>query len=433
MNVAPSPLDPDWLDQIRPSMRGVATSGILEVFNYGRGRQGLIPLWVGEGDLPTPPFICEAAKASLDRGETFYTYQRGVPELRAAIAAYMTRVYGAAPGGGAFSPENFFVTIGGMHAIEIATRLIVGPGDEALIPSPAWPNFVGALEISGARAVPVRLDRTSRWSLDPDKLASAVTPATRLIFFNTPANPTGFVATREEIAATLAIARRHGLWIIADEIYGRLTYDGARAPSFHDVMAPDDKILFVQTLSKNWAMTGFRVGWLEAPPALGEVIENLDPVHDLGRPRLHPARRDRRARPGRSVSRLADRPLPPLARYPMRGAQGDGTGALLRARGGVLSLLFGRRLRRLARAGAEPHRRSGRRRGARRRLRPRRRGPPAPVLRPRSRSDRRRDPSDGALAEALTGQRFRAAAPACRLNYNAALANIPLAPQQACL
>ena len=151
-------------------MRDVATSGIVEVFNYGRGRQGLIPLWVGEGDLPTPSFISEAAKASLDRGETFYTCQRGVPELRAAIAAYMTRVYGAAPGGGAFSPENFFVTIGGMHAIEIATRLIVGPGDEALIPTPAWPNFVGALEISGARAVPVRLDQESRWSLDPAKL-----------------------------------------------------------------------------------------------------------------------------------------------------------------------------------------------------------------------------------------------------------------------
>ena len=102
-----------------------------------------------------------------------------------------------------------------------------------------------------------------------------MTPATRLIFLNSPANPTGFVATREEIAETLAIARRHGLWIIADEIYGRITYDGARAPSFHDVMAPDDKIMFVQTLSKNWAMTGFRVGWLEAPAALGEVIENL--------------------------------------------------------------------------------------------------------------------------------------------------------------
>jgi aspartate/methionine/tyrosine aminotransferase len=275
MNLAAPPPVNNWPDLIRPAMRDVATSGIVEVFNYGRGRQGLIPLWVGEGDLPTPPFICEAAKTSLDRGETFYTAQRGVPELRSAIAAYMTQVYGAAPGGGAFSPENFFVTIGGMHAIEIATRLIVGPGDEALIPTPAWPNFVGALEISGARAVAVRLDKRSRWSLDPDKLEKAVTPATRLIFLNTPANPTGFIATREEIAETLAIARRHGLWIIADEIYGRITYDGVRAPSFHDVVAPDDKILFVQTLSKNWAMTGFRVGWLEAPAALGEVIENL--------------------------------------------------------------------------------------------------------------------------------------------------------------
>ena len=133
-------------------MRDVAPSGIVEVFDYGRGRQGLIPLWVGEGDLPTPPFIVEAAKASLDRGETFYTHQRGIPELRAAIARYMTRVYGAAPGGGDFSPERFFVTIGGMHALEIAVRMTVGPGEEALIPSPAWPNFAGALALDGARA-----------------------------------------------------------------------------------------------------------------------------------------------------------------------------------------------------------------------------------------------------------------------------------------
>ncbi len=162
-----------------------------------------------------------------------------------------------------------------MHAIEIATRLIAGPGDETLIPSPAWPNFVGAVETSGARAVAVPLDRKGRWSLGPEKLAVAVNPATRAIFFNSPANPTGFLATREEIAATLELARRNDLWIIADEIYGRVTYDGSRAPSFHDVMAPDDKILFVQTLSKNWAMTGFRVGWLEAPPVLGPAIENL--------------------------------------------------------------------------------------------------------------------------------------------------------------
>ena len=271
----PAPPAPDWLGEIQPTMRAVAQSGIVEVFNYGRGRQGLIPLWVGEGDLATPPFIAEAAKASLDRGETFYTHQRGIPELRDSIARYMTRVYGAAPGGGDFSPERFFVTIGGMHALDIATRLTVGPGEEALIPSPAWPNFAGALALSGARAVFVPLERGERWRLDPERLASAVTPATRAIFVNSPANPTGFVGTHEELEAVLTLARRHGLWIIADEIYGRLTYQGGRTPSFHDVMAPGDKILFVQTLSKNWAMTGWRVGWLEAPPALGPTIENL--------------------------------------------------------------------------------------------------------------------------------------------------------------
>jgi len=140
--------EPDWLGLINPRMRAVEESGIVEVFNYGRDRQGLIPLWVGEGDLVTPDFIAEAAKQSLARGETFYTNQRGVPELRAAIARYMTRVYGAAPGGGAFSPEQFFVTVGGMHALEIATRLAAGPGDEIIVPSPAWPNFQGAMALS---------------------------------------------------------------------------------------------------------------------------------------------------------------------------------------------------------------------------------------------------------------------------------------------
>ena len=265
----------DWLGEIQPTMRAVAQSGIVEVFNYGRGRQGLIPLWVGEGDLPTPPFIAEAAKVSLDRGETFYTHQRGIPELRDSIARYMTRVYGAAPGGGDFSPESFFVTIGGMHALQIAARLTVGPGEEALIPSPAWPNFAGAVALAGARAAFAPLVRGDRWRLDLDRLARAVTPAARAIFVNSPANPTGFVATREELEGVLALARSRDLWIVADEIYGRLTYRGGRAPSFHDVMAPDDKILFVQTLSKNWAMTGWRVGWLEAPQALGATIENL--------------------------------------------------------------------------------------------------------------------------------------------------------------
>jgi aspartate/methionine/tyrosine aminotransferase len=265
----------DWLGALNSQMRAVVESGIVEVFNYGRNRQGLIPLWVGEGDLTTPDFIAAAGKRSLDDGETFYTYQRGIPELRETIARYMTRVYGAAPGGGAFQPEQFFVTVGGMHALQIAMRLIAGPGDEILVPSPAWPNFEGAIALTGARSVNVPMTSGSRWSLDIERLEQAITPATRGIIVNSPGNPTGFTATREELVAILEMSRRRGLWIVADEIYGRLVYQGERAPSFHDIMAPDDRILFLQTLSKNWAMTGWRIGWLEAPQALGPVIENI--------------------------------------------------------------------------------------------------------------------------------------------------------------
>jgi aspartate/methionine/tyrosine aminotransferase len=262
--------EPDWRALIRPEIAAIETSGIVEVFDYGRHKQGLIPLWVGEGDLPTPAFIVEAAKASLDRGETFYTYQAGVPQLREAISVHMSAHYG-----GGLGPERFFVTIGGMHALDIAFKMTVGPGEEALVLSPAWPNFAGALAANGAKAVFVELDARPAWRLDPERLRAAITPKTRAILFNSPANPTGYVASREEIVAVLAIAREHGLWIIADEIYGRIVYSGTRAPSFHDVMQPDDKILFVQSLSKNWAMTGWRIGWLEAPAALAPVIENL--------------------------------------------------------------------------------------------------------------------------------------------------------------
>ena len=269
---------PSLLDAIRREARDARQSGIVELLNYGRGREGLIPLWVGEGDLPTPAFIAQAARRSFEAGETFYTAQRGLPALREAIAAYMTRCYGAP--GRAFTPDQFFVTTGGMHALQIAMRLLAGADDEVVVPTPAWPNFEAALTISGARTVGVPLELSDageglRWRLDAERVARAITPRTRALVVNTPANPTGWTASLGELQALLALARKHGLWIIADEIYGRIFFEGGRAPSFHDIMEPEDRILFVQTLSKNWAMTGWRVGWLEAPQALGPVIENL--------------------------------------------------------------------------------------------------------------------------------------------------------------
>jgi len=273
------------LFNLRPEAEQAPSSGIVDVFNHARGREGVIPLWVGEGDLPTPAFICDAATRSLAAGETFYTYQRGIPDLRQALARYHERVYGQPS-----DPERFFVTTGGMPAMQIAMRMVSGNGDEVLIPTPAWPNFVGAVTVAGARpvAVPMVFGQNG-WNLDFERIESSVTPRTRAILVNSPANPTGWTATMSDLRALLDFARRHGLWIVADEIYGRFVHDPAlaidgRAPSFRDVMSPEDRILFVQTFSKNWAMTGWRLGWLEAPPALGQVIENLIQYQTSGTP-----------------------------------------------------------------------------------------------------------------------------------------------------
>lgn len=255
---------------------GAPASGIVEVFTYGWGRPGLIPLWAGEGDLPTPAFITEATTRSLAAGETFYTPNRGIPDFRTAVANYMTRLYGQT-----FDANRFLCTIGGMHALQIAMRMTLTAGDEFIVPSPAWPNFIGCGTVIGAVPVDVPMGLTAtgangRWYLDIDRVASAITSKTRVIIINSPSNPTGWTATREELESVLALARKHGLWIIADEIYGQFVFDGSpRAPSFHDVMTDDDKILFVQTFSKNWAMTGWRIGWLECHPSLAQTAENL--------------------------------------------------------------------------------------------------------------------------------------------------------------
>ena len=259
------------LNSLSPRALEAPESGIVEVVNYARGRDGLIPLWVGEGDLPTPGFINQAASDAMFAGETFYTWQRGIPELRQALANYYNRHFGTS-----LPMEHFYVTGSGMQAIQLSVQALTSPGDEMIYLSPAWPNIAAALDIAGARSVPVTLDfANGSWSLDLDRLEKAITPKTRAMFINTPSNPTGWTATREDLDAILTLARKHDIWILADEIYARYYYIGTRAPSFLDVMQQGDKILFVNSFSKNWSMTGWRVGWIVAPPAMGQVIENL--------------------------------------------------------------------------------------------------------------------------------------------------------------
>lgn len=265
----------DLVETLRAEARAAPESGIVAVMNHGRGRDGMIPLWAGEGDQPTPGFIADAASRALVGGETFYTWQKGIPEVRQALAGYYQRHFNKS-----FTPEEFILTASGMHAIQLALDAVAGKGDEVIYLSPAWPNFAAAAGISGAVPVPVVLNLTGitgswGWTCDVEKIAASITPRTRAIFVNTPSNPTGWTADRETLQAILELARARGLWIIADEIYALFHYDGGRAPSFVDIMRDDDRILFVNSFSKNWSMTGWRVGWIKTHPSLQQVFENL--------------------------------------------------------------------------------------------------------------------------------------------------------------
>ncbi len=262
------------LAAITPQARNEPDSGIVKAAMYGFLKPGIIPLWSGEGNVPTPAAFSQAAADSLMGGETFYTWQRGIPELRESLARYHTRHFGRD-----FSPENFFVTGGGMQAIQTAIQMIAGENDEVIIPTPAWPNYAGPLRLQGSRPVEVPMDyRNGSWSLDFDRLFDAITPRTKAICLNSPSNPLGWTASREDLVIIRDECRKRGIWIFGDEVYSRFYYGAkgeTRAPSFLDICDVDERLLLANTFSKNWAMTGWRVGWLQAPKELGAAIERI--------------------------------------------------------------------------------------------------------------------------------------------------------------
>jgi aspartate/methionine/tyrosine aminotransferase len=259
------------LSFLTPQVQAEPESGIVTAAMHGFTKKGIIPFWSGEGNLPTPEAFSQAATQSLLKGETFYTFQGGIPELRHALARYHTKQYGRE-----FQPENFLVTGGGMQAIQTAIQMIAGKGDEIIIPTPAWPNYAGPLRIQGSKPVEVPMTNIhGKWALDLDRMFAAITPRTKAICLNSPSNPLGWTATTAELEAIRDAARKAGIWILADEVYGRFYYEGARAPSFLDVCDTEEQLLLCNTFSKNWAMTGWRVGWLQAPQKLAATIERI--------------------------------------------------------------------------------------------------------------------------------------------------------------
>ena len=255
--------------RIRPQIQDMVTDNIAVIADKARHLQGVIPLWFGEGDLVTPAFIRDAAKRALDDGRTFYVPDmRGTASLTAALSAYQTRMHGRT-----ITRERTTVTPGGMQAVALAMELVLETGTNAVYLTPQWPNIHNAIHVAGAEPRPCPLIlRDNRWTLDFGRVAALCDARTRAIVFSSPNNPTGWTASKEDLRALLTLGRERGIWIVADEVYGRLYFNGDIAPSMLQIADPDDLLLCVNSFSKAWAMTGFRLGWLTHPAAVADRL-----------------------------------------------------------------------------------------------------------------------------------------------------------------
>jgi aspartate aminotransferase len=259
------------LDGARAHIRDISLENIAGLAKDRFGDASVIPLWFGEGDVPAPAFIGEAMNRAIAAGHVFYTHQNGIPELRETLAAYLSGL-GAQPVG----PERITVTASGMNAIMLALTLICEAGDNIVAVDPVWPNTGGMASLLGAEVRSVRMDAgPAGWTLDPAKLAAGLDARTRAVFFASPGNPTGAMVPLEVQAAVLKLCRERGVWLIADEVYNRLAFGLSSAPTILDIAEPEDRLIVINSFSKSWAMTGWRLGWMVHPPSLGPTLAML--------------------------------------------------------------------------------------------------------------------------------------------------------------
>ena len=238
---------------------------------------GVLRLYFGESNLPTPDYIKQAAVRAMEDGFTFYTENAGLPSLRRAIAENYRRLHGVD-----LDPTGeIVVTASGVQALNLGIRCALDPGDEALALTPAWPNGSSSIMMANAavRQIPHPLCG-ERYRVDFNALEAAITPRTRLLLYTSPSNPLGWVATEEEQQGLLDFARRHGLWLMADEVYDRLYYSGPHlgdpVPSILRKATREDAVMVVHSFSKSYCMTGWRVGWLVARRDLTDKATQLN-------------------------------------------------------------------------------------------------------------------------------------------------------------
>lgn len=269
------------MSPIRPAILNLAANGIAQVAALGLGDPDIVPLWFGESDLVTPKFICDAAKQALDDGKTFYSGQRGILPLRQALSDFHKRTVGAD-----IAVERISIPGAATLAMVTALQCLVETGDNVVIVSPIWPSIFEAARVVGAEIRFARLEedwQAGRWHLDMQKLFDRCDARTKAIFVCSPGNPTGWVMTRDEQRSVLDFARARGIAIISDEVYGTLIFDGStHAPSFLQIAGPDDDLFVVNSFSKPWAMTGWRVGWLVHPQSLDAAMKVITIANNTG-------------------------------------------------------------------------------------------------------------------------------------------------------
>ncbi len=263
--------------QISSSAAAVPHSRIRELAEIALGMPGVLRLYFGESNLPTPEYIKQAAAKAMADGFTYYTENAGLPSLRQAIAdqyAAQQRV--------AIDPASeVVVTASGVQALNVAIRVVLDPGDHAIVLTPAWPNGSAIATMANATVSQIAQPLVgSHYEVDFDALERAVTPRTRLLLYTSPSNPLGWVATVDDQRRLLDFARRHGLWLMADEVYDRLWYSGrelgAIAPSILQLATRDDAVVVVHSFSKSYCMTGWRLGWLVARRDLAQKCTQMN-------------------------------------------------------------------------------------------------------------------------------------------------------------
>jgi aspartate aminotransferase len=243
----------------RTEVLDVIESPMVQLATVAETMPGSLKLCYGESDMPTPEFICRAAAEALRAGHTFYTHTAGYPELREAITAKIFELHQVT-----YRPSEVMATVGATAAIFTAIRACVGPGDNAVVVSPTYAIFSNVVRLTGglAREIPLASDGR-RFHLDLDRVRTAIDDRTRMLIVNSPSNPTGWMITQDEQRALYELAQHHNLIILADEVYERLTYDLPLAPSFARVADNKDHLIVVNSFSKTYNMTGWRLGWAQ--------------------------------------------------------------------------------------------------------------------------------------------------------------------------